>query len=179
MNKIAAKFSVSVSSLQELNGITNPNLIRVGQLLKIPGGQPSAPEPAPEPEPEAEPEPEPEPEPQPSVVEYRVQSGDTMLRIGYKFGVAPSVIQEYNSISNPNYIRVGQLLRIPLSVEGAPEQEPEPEPEPEIVTYRVQSGDTLWGIARKFGVRSSALAEINDINNANYIRVGQVLQIPS
>lgn len=181
MNKIAARFSVSVSSLQALNGISNPNLIRVGQLLKIPGGQAieTEPEPEPTPEPEPEPTPEPEPEPQPSVVEYRVQSGDTMLRIGYKFGVSPAAIQEYNSISNPNYIRVGQLLRIPLSVDAAPDPEPEPEPEPEIVTYRVQSGDTLWGIARKFGVRSSALAELNDINNSNYIRVGQLLQIPS
>ena len=120
MNKIAARFSVSVSSLQALNGISNPNLIRVGQLLKIPGGQAIEPEPEPEPTPEPEPEPtpEPEPEPQPSVVEYRVQSGDTMLRIGYKFGVSPAAIQEYNSISNPNYIRVGQLLRIPLGVDA-------------------------------------------------------------
>jgi LysM repeat protein len=180
LNKIAASFGVSVASIQELNSITNPNLIRVGQRILIPAAN-AKPTPQPEPEPEPAPEPEPEPEPEPAgpeVVEYRVQSGDTMLRIGYKFGVSPSVIQEFNGISNPNYIRVGQLLKIPMTTAATTVSEPEPEPEPEPVTYRVQSGDTLWGIARKFSVRSSELAELNGINNANYIRVGQLLQIP-
>ena len=180
LNLIAAKFRVSVASLQELNGISNPNLIRVGQLLKIPGVTGSStPAPAPTPEPEPEPTAEPEPATE-SVAEYRVQSGDTLLIIGARFGVTASAIQEFNSISNPNFIRVGQLLRIPLGVSGSNVQtvQDEPEPEPVQQTYRVVSGDTLWGIARKFGVSSTALAELNGINNSNFIRVGQLLKIP-
>ncbi|MDP4755811.1 MAG: LysM peptidoglycan-binding domain-containing protein, partial [Aquiluna sp.] len=164
----------------------NPNLIRVGQLIRIPAAGAAAPTPAPTPEPAPAPtpapEPEPEPEPEPQEVEYRVQSGDTLLRIGAKFGVAPSLIQSYNNISNPNRIRVGQLLKIPTSASAAasePAPAPAPTPEPEPTTYRVQSGDTLWGIARKFGVSSRALADLNGISNSNFIRVGQLLKIPS
>ena len=46
-------------------------------------------------------------------------------------------------------------------------------------TYRVVTGDTLWGISRKLGVKSSALAALNGINNVNFIRVGQVLKVPN
>ena len=141
------------------------------------------PKPTPTPTSSPTPDPSPSPEPEPQEVQYRVQSGDTLVRIGAKFGVAPSVIQSYNNISNPNLIRVGQLIKIPTAASAAaPEPAPaapEPAPAPEPTTYRVQSGDTLWGIARKFGVSSKALAELNGISNSNFIRVGQLLKIPS
>ena len=45
-------------------------------------------------------------------------------------------------------------------------------------TYTVKSGDTLYGIARTYGVSVSALASANNITNTNLIYVGQVLVIP-
>lgn len=180
LNQIAGKFGVSVAQLQELNGITNPNLIRVGQLLRISGAtsEPTAPVPEPAPEPAPAPEPEPEPE-----VQYRIQSGDTLLRIGAKFGVSASLIQSHNGITNPNLIRIGQLIRIPTSAASsaavADVSAPATAAAPEPKTYRVVSGDSLWGIARKFGVSSSALATLNGISNSNLIRIGQLLKIPN
>jgi LysM repeat protein len=114
-------------------------------------------------------------------VEYRIQSGDTLLRIGARFGVSASLIQSHNGITNPNLIRVGQLIKIPTSVASSAAAAPAPAPvaPPEPTTYRVASGDSLWGIARKFGVSASALATLNGISNANLIRIGQLLQIPS
>jgi LysM repeat protein len=189
LNSIAARFGTTASTLQEFNGISNPNFIRVGQLIRIPaaGGPAPAPEPTPAPTPTPAPEPTPapapNPEPEAQEVQYRVQSGDTLLRIGAKFGVSPSVIQSFNNLTNPNMIRVGQLLRIPTSISGAAQEPvaaaPAPAPEPEPTTYRVQAGDTLWGIARKFGVSSRALADLNGISNSNLIRIGQLLKIPS
>ena len=46
-------------------------------------------------------------------------------------------------------------------------------------TYTVKSGDTLYSIARAYGVTVSALAAVNNITNYNLISVGQVLVIPS
>jgi len=182
LNAIAQRFGVSVAAIQSLNSITNPNRISVGQLIRIPASsQAEAPAPAPTPEPEPEPEPAPEPEPSPTVVEYRVQSGDTLLRIGAKFGVSSKSLQEFNGISNPNRISIGQLLKIPTATSNTNVAQAEPEPEEPAVaeTYRVVAGDSLWGIARKLGVRSSELAALNGINNANFIRIGQVLKVPN
>ncbi|MFC6170338.1 LysM peptidoglycan-binding domain-containing protein [Loigolactobacillus jiayinensis] len=44
-------------------------------------------------------------------------------------------------------------------------------------TYTVQSGDTLSGIAAKYGTSVSALASLNGISNTNYIYIGQKLTI--
>ena len=65
--------------------------------------------------------------------------------------------------------------------------EVEPSPAPEVPTgtpvdaprtYKVRSGDTLIGIAGEFGTTVPALMELNGIENARNLRVGQVLELP-
>lgn len=45
-------------------------------------------------------------------------------------------------------------------------------------TYRVQLGDTLGGVARRFGVSVGALASANGISNPDRVQAGHVLTIP-
>jgi LysM repeat protein len=181
LNSIAARFDTTASRIQQFNNISNPNLIRVGQLIRIPAADSPATAPAPTPSPAPAPTPAPTPAPEAATeVEYRIQSGDTLLRIGAKFGVSASLIQSHNGITNPRLIRIGQLIKIPTGASSVAVTEPAaPVAEPEPKTYRVAAGDSLWGIARKFGVSSSELATINGITNANLIRIGQVLKIPN
>jgi LysM repeat protein len=49
---------------------------------------------------------------------------------------------------------------------------------PATKTYKVKSGDTLIGIAAKFGTTSKAIAKLNGITNTTNLHVGQVLKIP-
>ena len=65
-----------------------------------------------------------------------------------------------------------------LSGGSTPTPTPEPTPTPSGKTYTVQRGDTLSGIARKFGTTVSAIAQLNNIKDVNKIYVGQVLRIP-
>ena len=46
-----------------------------------------------------------------------------------------------------------------------------------VITYVVVKGDTLWGIAKTFGVTVNQLVEWNNIPNPDFIRVGQRLTI--
>jgi len=71
-----------------------------------------------------------------------------------------------------------------VKLEGVAEQQPVEEPTPQVEmqqqagqTYTVQSGDTLYEIAAKFGTTVSALKGANNLSS-NMIRVGQVLNIP-
>jgi LysM repeat protein len=179
--KIASRFGTTVGVLQAYNKISNPNLIRVGQVIKIPATQEQStrqestqPAPSPSSEPTTSPSQQEEKE-----QTYRVQSGDTLTRIAARFGVTVSALQKHNNISNPNSIRIGQLLKVPISTRSSNVESVDPvsNMEPETMTYRVLAGDTLWSISRKFGVASASIAELNGITNVNLIRVGQVIRI--
>ncbi len=61
---------------------------------------------------------------------------------------------------------------------AAPTERPTPKPSPAGRTYTVKSGDTLSGIAAKFGVTWQAIAKANKIKSPYRIVRGQVLQIP-
>jgi LysM repeat protein len=92
---IARKFGVTLSALQTLNNITNANLIKVGQLLRIPVVTSTASAPAVAPR------------------TYTVLAGETLFSIARKLGVTSTALAELNGITNPNLIKVGQVLKVP------------------------------------------------------------------
>jgi len=121
------------------------------------------------PPPASTPEPAAPPAPAPGTpVYYVVQAGDNLTRIALRFGTTVWAIAQANGIWNVNYIRTGQVLLIPVAV-------PVPPPPPTI--YIVQPGDTLSGIAWRFGTTVWALAQANGIWNTNLIYIGQRLYI--
>jgi LysM repeat protein len=126
LSEIASRFDVRMKKLMALNGIKDPDLIKVGQTLVVPGDADSA---AGEPEPEEE-----TGEPSVSAADggqYEVKKGDTLSEIAVEFGSSVKEIKRANNLES-DVIRVGQKLLIPGS--GAPEereQEPEQDTEEE------------------------------------------------
>ena len=66
----------------------------------------------PSPSPSPSPTPTPEPTPEPSVKYYTVVKGDTLSRIAKRFGTTVKQLCKWNNISNPDFIRIGQVLRV-------------------------------------------------------------------
>lgn len=123
---------------------------------------------------------------------YVVQPGDTLLKISRRFNTTIYALMIVNDIANPNLIYVGQTLVIPDgSSQPAPTNPPPVNPPPNGplptavsppaagTTYVVQPGDTLYRIGIRHGVSVQAIALANNIQNTNFIYVGQVLTIPS
>ncbi|NRB26910.1 MAG: LysM peptidoglycan-binding domain-containing protein [Roseibacillus sp.] len=74
-----------------------------------------APEPAPVPEPPHEPTPEPEPDRSSAKFkEYRIQPGNSLSRIAQEYKLSAQALARANGITNPNRIRVGQVIKIPV-----------------------------------------------------------------
>ncbi|QPC83195.1 LysM peptidoglycan-binding domain-containing protein [Phototrophicus methaneseepsis] len=113
--RISLRYGVSIGAIASANGISNVNLVYVGQQLVIPGGTGTPPTDEP-PATEA-----------PSGGVYTVQPGDTLSRIAARFGTTWSAIAAANNIANPNLIYPGQQLIIPGS-SGTPPTTPTPAP---------------------------------------------------
>lgn len=100
---------------------------------------------------------------------YTVKSGDTLSGIAARYGTTWQELQRINGIKDANRIYPGQVLTLPGG--GS-------KPAPAKRTYTVVSGDTLSGIAARYGTSWQALAQKNGIANPNLIFPGQKLIIP-
>jgi LysM repeat protein len=99
---------------------------------------------------------------------YTVRSGDTLYRISLRFGVTVAALRVANDLQS-DLIFVGQRLVIPGSSSGE---------QPAGQVYVVQQGDTLYSIARRYGVTVSAIEASNDLPASGYIYPGMSLTIP-
>ncbi len=169
LSAIAAKYNTTVGTLTSWNGISNANLILVGQKLlvkkatvttttttaKATTSTTSA------------------------NTYYTVKSGDTLSAIAAKYGTTVNTLAQNNSISNVNLIRVGQRLLISKGSSTTATQSSATAAKTASTgtTYTVKSGDTLSGIAAKYGTSVASLASLNSISNVNLIRVGQTLKV--
>ena len=178
LSGIAYKYGVTVSQLQQWNNISNPNLIYTGQVLKIyqmSEGQASGKNRT-------------SSSSNSSYTTYTVQAGNTLSGIAYRYGVTVSQLQQWNNIPNPNQIYIGQILNIYTNTSNSTNNSlsnttksnnnsSNKHSNSSYTAYTVQAGNTLSGIAYKYGVTISQLQQWNNIPNPNQIYVGQTLKI--
>lgn len=98
-----------------------------------------------------------------------VQAGENLRRIAAQYGTTVPAIVAANDLRSPDVIYAGQRLRIPTDDVNPASPNPD--------TYVVQSGDTLFSIARRFGVTQRALMQANGISDPTFIWAGQQLRI--
>ncbi|HIE84472.1 MAG TPA: LysM peptidoglycan-binding domain-containing protein [Dehalococcoidia bacterium] len=106
---------------------------------------------------------------------YTVVSGDSLGAIAARFDISTKRILELNpSVTNPNSLSIGQILIVEEKTKTAPAESSNAK-----TVYTVQAGDSLNSIARKFSVSVLALREANNIEDADFLSIGQKLSIPS
>lgn len=147
--RIAKRFNTTIQTIVNNNGITNPNLIYLGQRLIIAKSTSNI---------------------QTKYMNYRIKHGDTLGELANKYNTTIRELAYINGIRNVNRIYVNQIIRIPINISIG-------EHDCGHYIYTVKRGDTLWKIASQFGKSVSELAELNGIKNVNYIYIGQRLRI--
>ncbi|MCP9314008.1 LysM peptidoglycan-binding domain-containing protein [Liquorilactobacillus nagelii] len=165
LSVIASSHSTTVSNLVSLNSISNPNVIYVGQVLKLSQSTTNSSSSSTS-------------TTSSSTGTYTVKSGDSLSSIASGHGTTVSNLVSLNSISNPNVIYVGQVLKLSAnSTSTSSNKTSSSSTTAASGTYTVKSGDSLSGIASSHGTTVSSLASLNNISNTNLIYVGQVLKL--
>jgi membrane-bound lytic murein transglycosylase D len=138
----------------------------------------------------------------PPDVRHRVRSGESLTGIARQYGVSVETMRARNGLRG-SVIHPGDILMIPRG--GAAAGTPVAEARPDIVaqlperlppagrataaptksaaaasirSHQVKPGETLWGVARKYGVTVPALAAANGMNSKSQLVAGTRLQIP-
>ena len=176
VSSIAQRNNCSVTQLYAMNpSLNNKPNIRAGQNLRVPGRAPA---------------------PQPTTVAsnrnntastnaattYKVQNGDTLGVIAQRHNTTTAQLYAMNpSLNNKPNIKVGQTLTVtgrasqPATVASTRSNT---NAAVATTTYKVQSGDTLGGIAQRHNTTTTQLYAMNpSLNNKPNIRVGQTLTV--
>jgi nucleoid-associated protein YgaU len=124
---------------------------------------------------------------------HKVEAGEDLWKISEKYyndGYQWSKIAQENNLTNPDYLEVGQELKLPkIAVEPKLEvKEAEAAPAQPTVPgaiegnkYTVQTGDNLWNIsvrAYSDGYKWTEVAKANNLANPDLIDAGQELTLP-
>lgn len=108
---------------------------------------------------------------------HTVAQGDTLGSIASKYGVTVKQLIEWNKLSNPDALSLGQKLKVNVSSSSSSPSSSKSSSSSKPKTHTVAQGDTLGSIASKYGVTVKQLTEWNKLENPNALRLGQVLKL--
>lgn len=171
LTKIAKRHGLTVAELAKANRLSDRSMLQIGQKLVIPAKSQS----------------------DASAVDsagggggmeeaiYVVKSGDTLGGIARRTGATVAELKRINNLKSDT-VRIGQELKLPAGdVAVPPDGGTEPEPPRKAdgaLVHVIKYGETLSDIAKKYHVKVSEIALVNNIGDPNMIRQGQELVIP-
>ncbi len=153
---IAKKFNTSVDELKRVNNLTS-NLLTIGQTLILPNdNNDSNNNNNNDNNNNIKPE---------QFLEHIVSRGETLYSISKIYNTTVNDIKLLNNLKNDT-LSIGQLLLIPLT-----------NGKETYIKYIVKPGDTLYSIAKNYGVTVNAIKLLNNLTS-NFLSVNQELLIP-
>lgn len=180
---ISRKFQLSIQDVAEINGIDEEEILSPGLLIKIPQNQTNTST----------------NELSTATIVHTVQKGESLWDIAQKYRLSLDCISSANNLGKPDLLYIGQEINIPIEKS---ENKPEGTPELSFKTdksnykgvssslnrefkelvketdYSVKAGESLWTIAQNYQVSLKELSEINDLEDAKKLSVGQIIKIP-
>jgi len=153
---IAKKYKVAISDLTKINKLSSNTLIKPGDILKIPSsGYTEAAKKAVE---------------YNNKTVYKVKKGDTLYSIAKNYNMRVDTLKKLNNLKKNPKLKKG----MELTVLGKPKII---EKRKHVTKYAVRRGDTLWSIARKYGLTISQLKLLNPKIRTRGLRRGAILKV--
>jgi len=119
-------------------------------------------------------------------VRYRVQRGDNLGAIARRYGIGVSALKQANAIGSRNFIRAGQVLRIPPRSGGrvmkvAAHDDPASSASGAVsyLMHQVRPGQSLTSIAQQYRTTIKVLRQLNGLDDGQLLQAGATLKVPS
>ncbi len=164
VSHIALRTSTSVSQIVAANGLDQRAFVRAGQTLTIPTATSSSSTAAPA---------------APSTASHTVVRGDTVSALATRFGTTTAAIIAANGLDSTALIRIGQDLTIPGSGGASTSTAATPTSTASPTKHTVARGETVSGLATRYGTTTAAIVAANGLDSTALIRIGQGLSIPA
>ena len=184
LEKVADRFGISSSELKEVNGIPSSKRIAGGGTILVPVTEDSD-------QAHIDHDSTPEAALAAPYVSNRgashvVRRGETLTKIARRYGLSTATLKAWNGLTKGN-VSVGQRLIVrklsnPKIAEVAPKNQrvnASKQVTTDTISYRVQRGDTLYSIARRFDVDVVALKRWNKISGKRRLVAGTHVEIPA
>ncbi|MDN5565749.1 MAG: LysM peptidoglycan-binding domain-containing protein [Psychrobacter sp.] len=166
---LAKQFDISTQALAGLNGIGARDSLYVGQMLKVPANADTSVTSSNSSSSSSS------SNSSVATSNYTVKSGDTLIGIANSIGVSAQQVAAVNSSFDANArLQRGQTIKVPASkaqVDIKLNDKP--------VSYKIQSGDTLIGVANRYKIGVSDLAAANNLSTTSNLILGRSLTIPA
>lgn len=172
--QLAARYGLSADDLAALNDTSASRMLQVGERIKVPNKTPNA-EPvqaqanstnnngassnaAPANERGTDLSKQP-------TMAYQVKRGDTLIGLAASYEVAVEDLAALNKLSSNAGLQLGQRLKVPDN-------------SPQVTEYRVKSGDTLGGLANRYGLSVTDFAAMNNLPTDRMLQRNERLTVP-
>lgn len=111
-------------------------------------------------------------------IDYKVVRGDSLLKIAHRYDTTAAQIQHDNELKG-TLVKIGQKLAIqPGKKLYRVIRQEEKRPQTRIANHKVQRGENLTVIARRYKTTINAIVSENQLSNT-MVRAGQVLKVPT
>lgn len=162
VSTIAERHGLRTADVLAWNGLTWRSVIYPGQALTLAGTSAPASAPA-----------------ATTTATHTIVSGDTIYGIAQKYGSTVDAVLAANGLTRASVIYPGQVIAISGTTTPAPAPAAAPAPvtAPAAQTHTVVSGDTLFGIAQKYGITTDSLYAWNSLSSASIIYPGQSIVV--
>ncbi len=167
---IASRHNMTVSQLKNMNNLRSSTIHPRQKLVVYNGSGPM---------PSSSSYASNTPAPTPSPSYHTVRKGESLGLIAGKYSCSVSQLMSWNNLSKST-IYAGQKLKVSGSKSsGSSSSGSSSSPRGSKYTYyTIKSGDNLWDLAQKYNCTVSEIKTLNNIKNANRLRLGQKIKIP-